>query len=59
MSQESDGFEEVVLAKEWLGSAPKHTVRVDPERAEQMRRDGLADPPAVAPKPRRNKSRKE
>jgi len=47
-----DGFESYTLAKEWCGHEAGDTVRVDPERAEHMRKSGHIRPvaePATRP----------
>jgi hypothetical protein len=39
---DKDGFEPVTLTADWMDHKPGDVVRVDPERARQMRKDGLA-----------------
>lgn len=39
---DNDGFEPVTLTSSWLGHQAGDVVRVDPERARQMRESGLA-----------------
>jgi hypothetical protein len=41
----SDGCVPILLGKTWCGHVLGDVVRVDPERAEQLRRDGYEEAP--------------